>query len=54
MTMPAPSGRIHGKEYIDQFVYTLKLRAGSQMGQPPRARPIRIFQQPNQGRKRGK
>jgi hypothetical protein len=37
---------IYGKEYIDKFIYTLKLRAGSQLGQvlqPPRARPIRIF-----------
>lgn len=34
---------IYGKEYIEKFLYTLKLRAGSQMGQPARARPIRIF-----------
>lgn len=34
---------IHGKEYIEKFIYTLKLRAGSQMGLPARARPIRIF-----------
>lgn len=34
---------IYGKEYIEKFLYTLKLRAGSSMGQPARARPIRIF-----------
>jgi hypothetical protein len=45
---------IHGKEYIDSFVYTLKLRSGSQMGLPPRARPVRVFQPPvTRGRKRG-
>jgi hypothetical protein len=33
---------VHGKEYIDKFVYTLKLRAGSQLGLPARARPIHI------------
>lgn len=38
---------IAGEEYIDKFVYTLKLRAGSQLGLPARAKPIRIF------RKRG-
>ncbi|PYX63009.1 MAG: hypothetical protein DMG78_32405, partial [Acidobacteria bacterium] len=31
-----------GKEFIDKFLYTLKLRAGSSMGQPARARPIHI------------
>lgn len=30
-------------EAINKFLYDLKLRAGSQMGQPARARPIRIF-----------
>ena len=40
---------IVGKEYIDKFVYTLKLRAGSHLGVPPRARPI---QMPPRGRKR--
>jgi hypothetical protein len=33
---------IHGKEYIDQFVYTLKVRSGSQLGLPARARPIQL------------
>jgi hypothetical protein len=33
---------LSGKEYIDKFVYALKLRAGSQLGLPARARPIRI------------
>lgn len=33
---------IVGKEYIDEFVYRLKLRAGSQIGVPPRARPIQL------------
>lgn len=38
---------LEGIEYIDKFLYTLKMRAGSQMGQatrPARARAIRIFQ----------
>jgi hypothetical protein len=30
-------------EYVDKFVFTLKLRAGSQIGRPARARPIRLF-----------
>lgn len=37
---------LEGIEYIQKFIYTLKLRAGSQLGQairPPRAKPIRIF-----------
>jgi len=34
---------LEGIEYIEKFIYTLKLRAGSLMGQPARARPIRIF-----------
>lgn len=38
---------IFGKEYIDEFVSALKMRAVSQIGMPARARPIRIF------RKRG-
>lgn len=33
---------IVGKEYIDEFVYRLKVRAGSQLGLPARARPIRL------------
>ena len=33
---------IAGEEYIDKFVYTLRLRAGSQLGLPPRARAIRM------------
>jgi hypothetical protein len=32
-------------EYIDKFVYTLKLRAGSRLGLPARARPIRMFKE---------
>lgn len=43
---------IHGKEYIDKFVYTLKLRSGSQLGLPARARPIRILQQPSRKSRR--
>lgn len=39
---------IVGKEYIDKFIYQLKLSAGSTgFGLPARAKPIRIF------RKRG-
>jgi hypothetical protein len=34
---------LQGKETIDKFVYTLKLRAGSEIGRPARARPIRLF-----------
>lgn len=34
---------IVGKEYIDKFVYTVKVKSGSQLGLPPRARPIRLF-----------
>ena len=30
------------EDYIDKFVYTLKLRSGSQMHLPARARPIHI------------
>ncbi len=33
---------LEGVEYIDKFIYTLKLRAGSQLGQPARARAIHI------------
>ena len=32
---------LEGIEYIDKFVYTLKLQAGSQLGLPARARRIR-------------
>ena len=37
---------VQGKEYIDQFIYALKLRAGSELykaARPARARDIRIF-----------
>jgi hypothetical protein len=34
---------LEGIEYIEKFIYTLKMRAGSQLGVPARARPIRIF-----------
>ena len=36
---------LEGMEYIDKFVYTLRMLAGSQLGQlarPARARPIHI------------
>jgi hypothetical protein len=36
-------GAIHGKEYIDKFIYNLKLAAGSQLRLPARARPIRVL-----------
>lgn len=42
---------LQGKEYIDSFVYRLKLRSGSQMGQPLRARPIRVFQPPRKSKR---
>jgi hypothetical protein len=45
---PGALAAIYGKEYIDKFVYTLKLRAGSQLGLPSRARPIRIFRKKGQ------
>lgn len=34
---------LEGIDYIDKFVYTLKLRAGSRLGLSARARNIRIF-----------
>jgi hypothetical protein len=34
---------LEGVEYINNFVYTLELRAGSRLGMPARARPIRLF-----------
>ena len=37
---------LEGMEYVDRFIYTLKLRAGSQLGlvtRPPRARAIRVI-----------
>ena len=34
---------IVGKEYVDSFVYALKMRAQSQIGMPATARPIRVF-----------
>jgi hypothetical protein len=30
-------------DYVDKFVNTLKMRAGSRIGMPARAKPIRIF-----------
>lgn len=42
---------IVGKEYIDEFVNRLKLRSGSQMGLPARARPIRIIRVPGKSRR---
>lgn len=50
---PGALAAIVGKEYIDEFVYRLKLRAGSQMGLPPRARPIQLnVARSGRGRKR--
>jgi hypothetical protein len=40
---------IVGKEYIDNFVYALKMNSRSQIGMPRRARPIRIFRLPKAG-----
>ena len=34
---------LEGIEYIEKFVYTLKLRAGSRLNLPARARPIRVL-----------
>jgi hypothetical protein len=34
---------LEGMEYINNFVATLKLRAGSRVDFPARARPIRLF-----------
>jgi hypothetical protein len=34
---------LEGIEYVNKFLYTLKLRAGSRVGLPARAKPIRIF-----------
>jgi hypothetical protein len=33
---------LEAAEYIDNFTFELKLRAGSQLGLPSRARPIRL------------
>jgi len=33
-------------EYVDKFVFALRMRAGSQIGRPARARPIRLFKKP--------
>lgn len=38
----AACAALEGMDYIDKFVYTLKLRAGSRLGMPARSRPIRI------------
>lgn len=40
-------GAIHGKEYIDRFVNSLRFRANSRIGMPARSRPIRIFRPAN-------
>jgi hypothetical protein len=34
---------LEGIEYVSKFVFTLKMRAGSQIGYPARAKPIRII-----------
>jgi hypothetical protein len=34
---------LQGKEYVDKFVFALRMRASSQIGRPARARPIRLF-----------
>ena len=34
---------LEGIEYINSFVYTLELRAGSRVGFPASARPIHLF-----------
>ncbi len=34
---------LEGIEYIEKFVYTLKLRAGSRLNLPARSRPIRVL-----------
>jgi hypothetical protein len=39
---PRALAALEGIEYIEKFVYTLKLRAGSRLGMPLRARPIRL------------
>lgn len=40
---------LEGMEYIEKFLYTLKLRAGSRLGMPLRAKNIRIFRKPKGG-----
>lgn len=44
---PGALSAIAAEEYIDQFVYELKIRANAPWralkGLPPRARPIRVF-----------
>lgn len=40
---PGALAAIYGKEYIDKFVYTLKLASGSRLRLPARARPIRLL-----------
>lgn len=44
---------LESMEHIDSFVYTLKIRAGSQLGLPARARPIHINPELHKTRKRG-
>ena len=34
---------LEGIEYINNFVFTLTLRAGSRLGHPARSRPIHLF-----------
>ena len=34
---------LEGIEYINNFVHTLELRAGSRLGMPRRSRPIHVF-----------
>jgi hypothetical protein len=45
---------LEGVEYIDKFIYTLKVRAGSQLGLPARARPIHIREDLEANEKRAK
>ena len=40
---PGALSAIQGKEYIDKFVDTLRMKAVSDIGRPARARPIHIF-----------
>jgi hypothetical protein len=50
-------GSLEAIEYVDKFVYTLKLRAGSQLGQlvrPARARDIHIPDSVKQAAKKRK
>jgi hypothetical protein len=42
---PRALAALEGIEYIEKFVYTLKIRAGSRLGMPLRARAIRLPRQ---------